>query len=138
MPSVISLEAFRYTLLRAAVLLDVDAALLRASLWAGKGFNRLVFLTLNAVVGLSLLLMVNWSLRLQQYVGQYQSYACRAKTDPFRYSCGRHGGQYTGLAFGKLAAENGAARAAPRESRRARLSALLNRIISSSVTRGRS
>ncbi len=82
------LEA-RYTL-PVRLHVDVDAALLGEHRFgAGKGFNRLLFLTLNAVVGASLVVDGQLECTAQQYVGHI-SHMLVASNGP-RCSCGRHG-----------------------------------------------
>jgi len=69
---------------------DVDAALLgEQQFGAGKGFRRLLFLTLNAVVGAALLVDGELDRSAQQYVGHI-SHMLVAANGP-RCSCGKRG-----------------------------------------------
>lgn len=82
------LEA-RYNL-PAQLLVDVDAALLgEYRFGAGKGFRRLLFLNVNAVVGAALVIDGNLELPAQEYVG----HVCHVlvSTRGPRCSCGKRG-----------------------------------------------
>jgi glucokinase len=82
------LEA-RYNL-PAQLLVDVDAALLgEYRFGVGKGFRRLLFLNVNAVVGASLVIDGNLELPAQEYVG----HVCHVlvSTRGPRCSCGKRG-----------------------------------------------
>jgi glucokinase len=69
---------------------DVDAALLgEQQFGAGKGFRRLLFLTLNAVVGAALVVDGKLQRSAQQYVGHISHLPVGA-TGP-RCSCGKRG-----------------------------------------------
>ena len=70
--------------------IDVDAALLGEHRFgAGKGVNRLLFLTLNAVVGVSLVVDGQLERTAQQYVGHISHLL--VSTNGPRCSCGKRG-----------------------------------------------
>lgn len=82
------LEA-RYTL-PAHLFVDVDAAILGEQRFgAGRGFHRLLYLTINAVVGAALLIDGQLESAAQQYVG-HVSHLSVATSGP-RCSCGKRG-----------------------------------------------
>src|SRR6266516_1686540 len=69
---------------------DVDAALLgEQHFGAGKGFNRLLFLTVNAVVGVALVIDGKVERSVPQYVGHI-SHMLVSTSGP-RCSCGKRG-----------------------------------------------
>lgn len=70
--------------------MDVDAALLgEYHFGAGKGFRRLLFLTVNAVVGAALIV----DGKLEQSTQRYMGHVCHIAiaTNGPRCSCGKHG-----------------------------------------------
>jgi glucokinase len=82
------LEA-RYTV-PARLFVDVDAAILGEQRFgAGQGFHRLLYLTINAVVGVALIIDGRVESAAQQYVG-HVSHLSVAGSGP-RCSCGKRG-----------------------------------------------